>query len=235
MQAANFRDDAERAFVVAAFRNLQVRGEKVAGLDARRLVHRGQQMRCTGVRNRSHLRRFGAPQQFRQVEKIAGADENIDLRQFLAQFGAVALRKASGDHQPPTDAALFDLRCLQDGADGFLLGRLDKRARVHNQHLGVARVERDVEPRAHQGTEHQLAVSEVFGATQSQKMNLFHVEYGNIRYLREYRCTRRTSEMQSMFQKLSEKSVTAGTNRANSSYIRWRNDIGTVRGPEFEP
>ncbi len=179
MEAANFRDNAEGALVIAAFGNLQVRGEEISGLDSRRRRGR-QQMGRACIGNRAILRRLGAAQQLRQIEKIAGADEDVHLGHRLGEFGGVALRETSRDDQPLAGPALLYFRRLEDRVDRFLLRRLDKRARVHQQHLRLFGIERDFETGRSQRPEHQLAVGEILGASKREQVNFFHERTGEI-------------------------------------------------------
>ncbi len=173
MQAANLRNNAEGALVIAAFGNLQVRREEISGLDSRDRRGR-QQMRRAGVRNRPRFGRYGASQQLGQVEEVAGADENVHLGHRRGELGRVALRQTPRDHQPLAEAALLDLRRFEDGVDRFLLRRLDKRACVHQQHLRLFGLERDLESRRRQRAKHQLAVGKILGASKREQVNFFH-------------------------------------------------------------
>src|SRR5271156_5449996 len=106
MAPADLWDDAEGAAMVAALRNFQVGAERIARFDPRRRGRR-QQMSRARIRNRPQLRPFATAKELGKIEKIAGADENIDLGKLLAQLAPVALRKTSRHHQPLAGSVRF--------------------------------------------------------------------------------------------------------------------------------
>ena len=125
--------------MVAAFRNLEIGAEGRATQDPRR-IEAGQQMSRAGIGHGTMLGPFGAAQEIRQLEEVPGADEDVDLGQLFAQFIAIALREASGDHQAAARRAMLQLGGGENRVDRFLLGRLDERAGVYHYHFGVGRL-----------------------------------------------------------------------------------------------
>ena len=95
----------------------------------------------------------------------------IDLGDLLRDLVGVALREAAGHHEL-LRAAVLVLRHLEDGVDALLLGRIDERARVHDDHVGVARLGRDLVPRLLGEPQHHLAIDEVLGAAERNQTDL---------------------------------------------------------------
>ena len=93
----------------------------------------------------------------------------VDLGDLLLQLVAVPLGEAAGDDQPRAVAVALVLRHLEDRVDRFLLGRVDERARVDDEHLGVAGVGGDLVPRVAREAEHHLAVDEVLRAAEGDE------------------------------------------------------------------
>ena len=73
------------------------------------------------------------------------------------------------------DAVLLVLRHLEDRVDRLLLGRVDERARVHDEHVGVGGVLRELVPRLLRKPEHDLGVHEVLGTAERNHSNLHSV------------------------------------------------------------
>ena len=110
------------------------------------------------------------------------AEDRIDLGDLLLQLGAVALGEAAGDDQAAAGAVLLVLRHLEDGVDRLLLGRIDERAGIHHEDVGVGRVVRQLVARLLRQPEHHLGIDEVFGTPQRDQSD-FHYGYNlyNIR------------------------------------------------------
>ena len=64
------------------------------------------------------------------------------------------------------------LRHLEDRVDRFLLRAVDERAGVHDEHVSVLGVGRDLVSRLLGEAQHHLAVDEVLGAAERDKTNL---------------------------------------------------------------
>src|SRR6185436_3547501 len=102
------RDDAERAAVVAAFRDLEV-GDVTRGRErARRLgVERAaRQLRADDpvVRLAEQATRHAG-----DVAPLAGAEDGVDCRELVEERAARALRQTAGDDQAAQPAAFLQL------------------------------------------------------------------------------------------------------------------------------
>src|ERR1700732_5316876 len=124
--------------------------------------------------DRPQFRSLTAAQELWKIEKIAGADENVDLGKLLAKLGPITLREASCHYQPFARTVLFHFSGREDRVDRLLLGWLDESACVDQQHLRLLRVQSDLESLAHQCAQHQLAIGCVFRTSQADQMNAFH-------------------------------------------------------------
>ena len=63
------------------------------------------------------------------------------------------------------------LRHFQNGIDRLLLGRVNKRAGIYHDHVGVFGARRDLRSAGLQHAHHYLAIDEVLGAAQADKPN----------------------------------------------------------------
>src|SRR2546423_15602169 len=70
------------------------------------------------------------------LRDVSGAEHSIDLRNLRLQLVAIALAKTSRDDEPLAGAGLFELGQLEDRVDRLLLGRVDERACVYDEHIG---------------------------------------------------------------------------------------------------
>ena len=96
-------------------------------------------VRAKNVQRRLPLGRRPPPIALDDLRHFAGAEHRVDLRNLLLQLVAIALGQAAGDDQPPARAVLLVLRHLEDGVDRLLLRRVDERAGVDDEHVGVRR------------------------------------------------------------------------------------------------
>ncbi len=132
----------------------------------RRVERRGRCLQPGGGQNRFQL---------------SCADHGIHFRHILADLVAIALHQAAGHDQLARIAGDFVLGHLQDGVDRFLLGFIDERAGVHHQDVRRLGTVRNLRPGPVKQAHHDLAVDQVFGATQAYKANaraLFEHGYG---------------------------------------------------------
>ena len=113
-----------------------------------------------------------APDGVDDLLDLAGAEQGVDLRNLGAELVAIPLRHASGDHEPPALAGLLVLRHLQDGVDRFLLGLVDERARVDDEHIGFVGVTGKLMSCLLSEAQHHLGVDEVLGAAEGDQANL---------------------------------------------------------------
>src|SRR5262249_25805489 len=170
--AADLRDDAEAAGVVAALRDLEIRGPPRARANARRGGERGKHVR----RLAEHAWRVGRRQahRVREPQEVSGADEDVDLGEFVAQLVGVALGEAAGDDEAPARPTGLDARQLEDRVDRLLLGRADEGARVHDQHVRGVGIEDQLVSGARELAEHDLAVDLVLRTAQRDEADARH-------------------------------------------------------------
>src|SRR5204863_7754783 len=107
--AAQARNDAERAAVVAAFRDLEVgdvarRRQRAGGEGVERAARRIE-MREAPRFARKHMARG-----MHDFAPLAGAEHGVDLRELREQRRAGALSEAAGDDQSAETSRLLELR-----------------------------------------------------------------------------------------------------------------------------
>ena len=88
------------------------------------------------------------------------------------QLLAVALGEAAGDDQARAAPIPLLLGHFEDRVDRFLLGVVDERAGVHDDHVGLRWRGRDLVARLLREAQHHLAVDEILGAPQRDKTDL---------------------------------------------------------------
>ena len=193
--AAQRRDDAERALVVAAFGDLHVgvvprRREDSAACRRRRCrsaapaACRVPRLRaaapgrrsCAAVprKNVSGDAPSGTPPPIaRTISGTSPVPRTASISGISAlQLVAIALGQAAGHDQPLAGAVLLVPRHLENRVDRFLLGRVDERAGVDDEHVGLRRVLRQLVPRLLREAEHHLGVDEVLRTTERNETNL---------------------------------------------------------------
>ena len=104
---------------------------------------------------------------------FAGSEHRIDFRNLRAQLVAIALGQAAGDDQSLAGAGLLVLGHLEDRVDRLLLGFVDERAGVDDEHVGVGGIAGELMPLFLGEPEHHLGVDEVLGAAERDHSN-FH-------------------------------------------------------------
>ena len=75
-------------------------------------------------------------QDFGDARHFAGADEQIDFRQFGGELVRIALGKASGDNEFFYLPRFFESADIEDGIDGFFFGGADKAAGIDQDNVG---------------------------------------------------------------------------------------------------
>jgi hypothetical protein len=83
-----------------------------------------------------------------------------------------ALDEASGDDQATGFAAGFVAGHFEDGIDGFLLGAGDEGAGIDDNDIGGIGVGSEFGSGLGEHTHHDLAIDEVFGATEAHESYL---------------------------------------------------------------
>ena len=160
--AAILRDHAEGAGMVAAFRDFDVSEMARSREHARREV-------VVQVRLGWNPRRLHALAYRHDARQVIGADNGIDLGDFLADGVAVAFHQAARDDQLPGASALFVFGHLEDGFHRFLLGGVDETAGVDYQDIGFGGVGRQLVAPGHQLAHHDLTINQVLGTAQTDE------------------------------------------------------------------
>ena len=176
--AAQRRDDAEGALVIAPF----------SDLDVRVMPGRGEHPRCLGVVHVGRRRAAGrgpsekgerraargreAGDGAHDLRHLAGAEHGVDLRDLGTQLVAVALGKAPGHDQAAARAVFLVPRHLQDRINRFLFRRVDEGAGVDDEHVGRGLVLDKLMPCIPRQTEHHLGVDEILRAAEGNEPNL---------------------------------------------------------------
>ena len=137
-------------------RDVPVRGEDVSGGDV------------SGRRRRRGRRRSRATISGTSPVPSTASISGISLLQLVA----IALGQAAGDDQPLAGAVLLVLRHLEDGVDRLLLGRVDERAGVDDEHVGVGGVLRQLVARLLREPEHHLGVDEILRTAEGNQTDL---------------------------------------------------------------
>ena len=126
------RNHAERARVVATFRDLHIREVARRGQNPWRQivveiqpVFRRRDLFLDPFANRPDLVQF------------VGADQGIHFRHVRLDIAAVALDEATGHHQALRPPHFLVLGHFQNRIDRFLLGRVNKAAGVYDQDIGL--------------------------------------------------------------------------------------------------
>jgi hypothetical protein len=110
---------------------------------------------------------------FCDARNLTGADEEVHLRQFAGQIFRVTLRKATSDDQFLEFTFLLKTRYVENRIDGFFLGRTDKAAGVHQDHVGVRRLLDHLVAVILQQARHDLGVHQIARATEAHDAELF--------------------------------------------------------------
>ena len=198
--AAQRRDDAERALVVAAFGDLHVRVVPRRREQARRIgvVDVGRELRavpavlgagCTGCGAgceagaglRKNVSGALVPVCTRSADAamaptISGTSP-VPRTASISGISVCSSSRYRSARQPVTirrlaRAVLLVLRHLEDRVDRLLLGGVDERAGVHDEHVGFGRVARQLVARLLRQAEHHLGVDEVLGAAEGNETDL---------------------------------------------------------------
>jgi hypothetical protein len=86
----------------------------------------------------------------------------------------VALHQAAGHDQFFRHAEFLVFSHFQNCVDRFLLRRRDEAAGVDDEHFGLFRARREFVPLARENTHHDLAIHEVFRASQADESGFRH-------------------------------------------------------------
>ena len=175
--SAQLRNDAERAGMIAAFGDLDVRGMLRRRENARReiviQIRRQAAALAAPARN--------SPSDGRQNSfDFACSDDRVHFRNLLANLVAVALDQASGDDQFFRAAEFLVLGHLQDRVDRFFLRGRDEAAGVDDQDVGFVGARREFVAVARENAHHHLAIDEVLRASQADKSDFRHT---SVRFL----------------------------------------------------
>ena len=166
--APELRDDAECAGVIAALVDLDVRHMARRSEPPRRQI-------VIEIRRRfgSGRLEFATLAMRHDLFQFVRPQHGVDFRNLIPQLVSVALDQTTGNHQPPRPPGLLVLRHLENRVDRFLLRRIDKAARIHDQRFGISRIARKLMPARFKDAHHHLAIDEVLRATQTNETN-FH-------------------------------------------------------------
>jgi hypothetical protein len=111
----------------------------------------------------------------RDLGELVEADEGIDLGHGAAQFGGETLGHAAGHDQLLRVVAAMQapaLVGLEDGADAFLLGRVDEGAGVDDHHVGRVGIGREFHAREAQMPGDDFRIDEILGAAERDEADL---------------------------------------------------------------
>ncbi len=162
--AAQLRDDAERARMIAAFGDLQVRGGRRRRDEPRQKVVLGLRFEIEPYRP---LARARVVEQLDDRGVRAGADDAVDLGNQRLQLFAEALRETAGDDELLTRALALGMR--EDRLGRLRLRRIDERTGVDDDRVRLIGL-RDQRPAgcAELG-DHHFGVDQVLRAAKRDK------------------------------------------------------------------
>ena len=100
------------------------------------------------------------------------AQDVVDLRNLARQLIRVALGQAASDHQLLAGPVGLELRHLQDGVDALLARGIDEAAGVDHDDVGLVGAIYNLVTTRVGGSEHELAVDPVLGATEGDEVKL---------------------------------------------------------------
>jgi hypothetical protein len=194
--AAQRRDDAEGALVVAPFGDLDVGvvprrrqkprrlrvvdvgwqvpgfGTRDSGLDRFAVRTQKRNRPSPGPRVPSPQPRAPGPDCIHDLRHFTGPQHRVNLRNLRHQLATVTLSHATGDDEPLALAGLLQLGHLEDGVNRFLLGLVDERAGIDDEDVGILRIAGQLMARLLGEPEHDLGVDEVLRAAEGDHSNL---------------------------------------------------------------
>ena len=97
------------------------------------------------------------------------ADHLVNLGKLLQQHVLLPFRQAAGDDHAAHAAVALALEHFLDDRTGFLPGRVDEPAGVHDHQVGVLPLRHQREPILRQEPEHPLGIDQVLGAAQADE------------------------------------------------------------------
>ena len=95
---------------------------------------------------------------------MVGADKGVNFGHLRLQFVAVTLGQTAGHDEPLRPAVLLEPHRIQDCLNGFLLGRFDKAAGIHDHRIRFTGIVCDNVTSLLQLPHHHLAVHQILGA-----------------------------------------------------------------------
>src|SRR5258707_7023833 len=109
-------------------------------------------------------------QDFGDARDFAGADEQIDFRQFGGEFVRIALGEASGDNEFFYLSRFFESRHIEDGIDGFFFSGADKAASIYQDNVSELGLAHHFEIVLVQQPGHDFGIDQVTGASQTDNV-----------------------------------------------------------------
>ncbi|MNL03294.1 hypothetical protein D3C87_1238260 [compost metagenome] len=163
--AAQLRNDAEGAGVIAAFRDLEVGGRADGGQEARQ-DHRNRRLGFV-LDHREAFALLDASHDVDDLVELGGTDHGVDFRKLREQVALVPLDEAAGDDQLLVEGAQ-----VENGTDGFPLGLVDEGAGVHQEDVGLRFIGDEVIAGLREQAQHVFGVDGVLGAAEADDSNL---------------------------------------------------------------
>ena len=150
--------------VVAALRNFQIGGISRCEQDAPALHLSLINLAEIAVHRARHL--HDCAHRVDDIGITACAEHSINLRHFLGDLLRIALHQTAGDNQCLELSAFFQLRCFQNGLNGFLLCGFDKAAGIDDRNIRIC----DIIDNRNAGfcklCQHVFAVHKILGTAQ---------------------------------------------------------------------
>jgi hypothetical protein len=186
--AADLRDDAEGAGMVAAFRNFDV-SEVFGGEAEARGVVVGDVFGLPSDEVFLSLRSHEALDDGGNGGDLVEADEGVDVGHEAGKVLSEALGKATGDDDflffALGSAFLAGVDGIVDGANGLLLGHVNEGAGVDDEDVGEFGFRGHGHARLLEVTDHDFGIDEVFSAAKRDESDFDHELRGGASYRRE--------------------------------------------------
>src|SRR6185437_541948 len=153
------------------------------GLRTRMRVNRTRRARHQDLERRLGLWRTARRRNTRSgndLLQLTSANHRIYFGDVLLDLGAIALDQAPSHNQLLRPATSFVPRHLQNRVHRFLLSRIDRRAGIHDNDVGLIGPRGNLRPRPVQQAHHNLAIHQVLRTPQAYKTDLLAWRTGGL-------------------------------------------------------
>src|SRR6185369_12350732 len=174
-RTAHRGDRTERTRPVAAFGDLDERGMRFRGPQPRRVFV--VKISCGFVPDRRYREFFRVKfivRRFENIVDLRGADESVDIGEFLHQIVAITLDQTAGNDDARRFAVAFQAGGLEYRVNRFLFCGFDEPAGVDHNRIRFVGIACDLIASFGKLSHHHLAVNEILGTPKTDKSYLLH-------------------------------------------------------------